>query len=160
MNPRIKKLVDSFYDFRQKFTLGVPELVFGIYSIIATATRPSIPTLLLAMNVNEFETMYISLAVSFSITCLFLLFSIVKKIDWYGKKETGLIFFIINKFNNKKTLLILFFGDSFLFFIYHQKNNKIYTTIPLLILSSIAVTITWEIFGILLIKLIGLIHNI
>lgn len=159
MNP-LKKAVDSFNDFHQKFTLGVPELIFGVYSIIATVARPLVPMLLIALNVNEFETMYISFFVSFSITCFFLTISFINNIDWYGQRETGLVFFVINKINKKYKLSILFFGDSFLFFIYHRKNNKIYATIPLLVLSSIVVTIFWEIFGILLVSLAGLIIKI
>lgn len=160
MSPLIKKMAESFNASRPKFTLGIPELIFGLYSLIATITRPLIPTLLIAINVTEFETMYISFIISFSITCFFLSISFINKIDWYGKKETGLVFFVINKINKKYKLLILFICDSFLFFIYHKKNSKLYKTVMLFTLSSIIITILWEMFGILLVLLAELIKTI
>jgi hypothetical protein len=153
---QIKKMAELF-NYRPKFTIGLAELMFGIYSITATTTRPLIPTFLIAVNVNEFETMYISFIFSFSVTSLFLSFSMIKKMDWYGKKEKGLIFFIINKFNRKRILLILFLLDSFLFFIYYKKNNNKYRTVLLFTLSSVAITLMWEAFAILSVKLIGVI---
>lgn len=161
MNPRIKKMVDSFNDFHQKVSIGLPEILLILYTGISWSMRLLNPILL-----EHFErgtVILINFIFSVSLTVIFILISDFMKTDWYGKSKKSLTFAVIGLLsksgNEKKILRYLFFLDSYLYYILSRSycSGSIINIIKrwiMFLLSQLTVALTWLCIGII-INIIG-----
>jgi hypothetical protein len=137
--------------------LLTPESILVIYTFVSWITRLSLNLYLTQIGSGSL-TMSVTFPVSILVTIFFIWISYFKKIDWYGRKKTGPISRVIKFFSEKSKintlLVILFFLDPYLFFIYfnnrHTSKLHFLTAWTLLLLSLFATSLAWMAFGFLI----------